>query len=508
MFIRSYPYSNVAYTSLTPVTKALGCGFFTFCLLGVAACGDATAPPPAGPPGLRIVAGEGTADTIGAVVSQAVIVELRDSDGRPIRGAVIQFESIASLGGPWVWVRRLDADFFKPSVVDTTDANGRAKAQVELGYIMGPAQLRITAAGVEAADTVRFTVAPGAASRVMLTPRDATVYPGATTAMHPTVVDDKGNLRAGDQPSFEVLDGAVSVDAAGVVTASNTPTRAHVVARLGALTDTLGLSVVPEGRIAAVYTPPSGAAQIAVVDLDGSHLTPLTSLQSTIGIPAWSPDRTTIAFVDAVGSSGNGRIFSVDLQGTRRQLLQSPDSIVGESQPHYSADGRWIYFACFTSSGSYRLARAHSDGTAVEVLPLAAGVTFGTQPSPSPDGTRVVFTSNNSLYVMNLTSFVTTLVASGAGPSWSPNGDRIAYLAGTGIGYLSGALSVMNADGTGAHLISTIHHYDGSFAPTWTSDGRFIVIRGPSRVELVEVATGAFIPLSFGASLYQPAVQP
>ena len=483
-----------------PGAKALVRGFFTFCLLGVAACTDSTAPPPAGLPGLRIVAGDGTTDTIGAVVSQAVIAELRDNDGRPIRGAVVAFESLANVGAPWVWVRRLDADFFRQSVVDTTDANGRAKAQVELGYITGPAELRITSAAVEAVDTVRFTVAPGAASRVILTPRDATVYPGATAAMHPAVVDDKGNVRAGDQLTFEVVDGAVSVDAAGVVTTSSAPTRAHIVARLGRLTDTLGLSVVPQGRIAAVYTPPSGPAQIAVVDLDGSHLTPLTSLQSTIGIPAWSPDRTSIAFVDAVGISGNGRIFSVDLQGARRQLMQSPDSIIGESQPRYSADGRWIYFACFTRSGSYRLARAHSDGTAVEVLPLAAGVTFGTQPSPSPDGTRLVFTSNNSLYVMNLTSFVTTLVASGSGPAWSPNGDRIAYLA-------AGALSVMNADGSGAHLISTIHHYDGSFAPSWTSDGQFIVIRGPSRVELVEVATGAVIPLSFGTTLYQPAAQ-
>jgi hypothetical protein len=66
----------------------------------------------------------------------------------------------------------------------------------------------------------------------------------------------------------------------------------------------------------------------------------------------------------------------------------------------------------------------------------------------------------------------------------------------------------MNADGSGAHLVSTVHHYDGSFEPTWTPDGNFIVIRGPTTTELVEVATGAVIPLSFGTRLYQPAAQP
>jgi hypothetical protein len=88
---------------------------------------------------------------------------LRDNDGRPIAGAIVQFESLENLGDPWLWVRRLDADFFKPSVVDTTDANGRAKAQVGLGYIAGSALLRITSAAVEAVDTVRFTVSPGQA---------------------------------------------------------------------------------------------------------------------------------------------------------------------------------------------------------------------------------------------------------------------------------------------------------------------------------------------------------
>lgn len=494
---------------LAPVTKALVRGCFALCAIGAAACRDSTAPPPPGGlPGLRIVAGDGAIDTIGAVVSQAVIAELRDNDGRPIAGAIVQFESLENLGDPWLWVRRLDADFFKPSVVDTTDANGRAKAQVELGYIAGSALLRITSAAVEAVDTVRFTVSPGQASRVMLTPRDATVYPGATAAIHPTVVDAKGNLRVGDRLTFEVVDGAVSVDAAGVVTTSSTPTRAHIVARFGGLTDTLGLSVVPQGRLAAVYTPPTGAAQIAVVDLDGTHLTPLTGLQTTIGIPSWRPDGAAIAFVDAVGTSDRGRIFSVDLQGTRRQLLQSPDSIIGETDPRYSADGQWIYFACITSSGSFRLARAHSDGSAVEVLPFSGGsVTFGSQPSPSPDGSRLIFTSNNSLYVMNLSSSAITLVGAGSAARWSPNGDRVAYLA-AGSGYPSGALTVMNADGSGAHLVSTVHHYDGSFEPTWTPDGNFIVIRGPTTTELVEVATGAVIPLSFGTRLYQPAAQP
>jgi Tol biopolymer transport system component len=66
---------------------------------------------------------------------------------------------------------------------------------------------------------------------------------------------------------------------------------------------------------------------------------------------------------------------------------------------------------------------------------------------------------------------------------------------------------VVNADGTGARELVATHGYDPAIPPSWSADGNWILIRGPSRLELVRVATGEIIPLSYSSNLYQPALR-
>jgi Tol biopolymer transport system component len=94
------------------------------------------------------------------------------------------------------------------------------------------------------------------------------------------------------------------------------------------------------------------------------------------------------------------------------------------------------------------------------------------------------------------------LDVAGFAPRYSPDGARLLFL----NGYK--ALCVVNADGSGFRELVTSHPYDPANPPSWSSDGQWILIRGPSQLELVRVATGEIIPLTYSGGLFQPAVKP
>jgi Tol biopolymer transport system component len=264
----------------------------------------------------------------------------------------------------------------------------------------------------------------------------------------------------------------------------------------------VNVSVVPAGVMAVVYYPLNAATiQIATVNLDGSNLTPLTSLTSSIGAPQWRPDGSLIVFQDG-DPNGRARIYTVDLTGHRQRLIsQPPDSLFGEDRPRFAGTNDWVYFNGFVNSINFSyIWRVRADGTGLERLPPWLPMTGAWQSDPSPDDTHVLYDAGG-LYSLDIASGTSTFVASGWAASWSPDGSRVAYLT-------SGTLSIMNADGSGTRPLSTVHKYDNSFVPNWSSDGQWIVLRGPGAPELIRVATGDVIPLPFAKDMYQPSLKP
>jgi hypothetical protein len=65
------------------------------CLLAAAliACDDAPLTPPVGAPGVRPVLGANVTDTVDALLAQALVVEVRNLDGRLASGVVIRFNA-------------------------------------------------------------------------------------------------------------------------------------------------------------------------------------------------------------------------------------------------------------------------------------------------------------------------------------------------------------------------------------------------------------------------------
>jgi WD40 repeat protein len=117
----------------------------------------------------------------------------------------------------------------------------------------------------------------------------------------------------------------------------------------------------------------------------------------------------------------------------------------------------------------------YGDGSGQINLTRSAGA--DTEPSLSPDGTRVVFMSDRDffgeVYMINIDgSNLTRLTFNShdeGGPVWSPDGSRIAYMAQPGDNM---EIFVMNADGSGQ--VNLTNNPANDFWPTWSADGTLI----------------------------------
>ena len=112
----------------------------------------------------------------------------------------------------------------------------------------------------------------------------------------------------------------------------------------------------------------------------------------------------------------------------------------------------------------------------------------GTMPAWSPDGSKLVFSTNPGISVMDADGGnVTQVLDHGGWPTWSPDGNKIAFSY-----YDNGALNydvyVMNANGTGVTNITNNAAED--LDPSWSPDGTKIAFRtnrtGTSEIWTVE----------------------
>ena len=249
-----------------------------------------------------------------------------------------------------------------------------------------------------------------------------------------------------------------------------------------------------------------GNREIYMMDADGKNQRRLTNNDFPDTNPSWSPDGRRIIFVsdrnkniaDEEGPimAGGGiivgdmrkrpQIYVMDADGKNQQRLSN--EFFAEWQPSWSPDGRRIVF---TSSGAMDVAGGHwriyvmdADGRNKQNLSNEGEDDY--YPSWSPDGERIAFVSirdgrgNQDIYVMNADGSNQQRLTEHPDhewhPSWSPDGERIAFTASRLPDVFTPAKSdiyVIDADGENRRKLTK--NPSRNTDPAWSPDGKRIV---------------------------------
>jgi Tol biopolymer transport system component len=264
-----------------------------------------------------------------------------------------------------------------------------------------------------------------------------------------------------------------------------------------------------DGRIAFAVKEADGW-HVGTVNADGTGRQILTSGVRDYGT-SWSPDGTKIAY-----DTDNRGIWIMNADGSdKRRLTTGADSF-----PRWSPDGSRILFSrygnemfkadAYTSYSTSHLWVVNVDGTHERQLTDSKSADLAG--SWSPDGTEIAFLRSDGdgsgVWVIDadgtglrkVVGFGFQLDGSAA---WSPDGTRIVYaIAGYSGGNSDPRIWMVNADGSGAHMVLDEWAQD----PTWSPDGSLIAYTSGGDIWVVDVdGKGARRVTSDSAEEIQPS---
>jgi hypothetical protein len=223
---------------------------------------------------------------------------------------------------------------------------------------------------------------------------------------------------------------------------------------------------------------------IWIMSPDGSLQTQLTPWGNNDANPALSHDGTRIAFES--NRTGTWEIYVMNVDGTNVTHL------VSGKDPAWSWDDAKIAF-----SQSGMLCLINPDGTGFQQLP-----TSGASPCFSPDNREIVFVSGFwNIFKVNLQTLTITQLTNvswASDPCWSPDGSTIIYTD-RSVGLQYARVWAMNPDGTNKRPL-TAPNWTGASA--WSPDGTQIICEGAGGLTIMNadgsnavlISTIAFIP--------------
>ncbi len=279
---------------------------------------------------------------------------------------------------------------------------------------------------------------------------------------------------------MEVVDANASTDAADAAASAESGTPAEASAS-GTEASALATAAAERQAVAFVSTR-SGRAQIYTMNADGSDPVRLTSDSYDDYYPAWSPDRTQIAYyVHYSWQSWAIIVMNADGSG-RRQITDGVGCAACAFAPYWSPDGTEIGFTIEPNPRptceikSTEIGVVGVDGTGCRRLTDNAvnDLFYGW----SPDGSSILFVSNrdgrDQVYVMNADlSNVRRQTDTGSTnnmPAWSPDGSKIAFVSNRDG---NDEIYVADVDGSDVTRITSNPAHD--WMPAWSADGMEIL---------------------------------
>lgn len=228
--------------------------------------------------------------------------------------------------------------------------------------------------------------------------------------------------------------------------------------------------------------------EIYMMDWDGANAMAITKSQTVSVSPSWSRDGRYIAYSSfnyhSRAKTRNNDLYLYDLVSRNRTLLSSQRG--QNSTAAFMPDGRSIIMRISPNNGTADLYKMSLDGS--EKTPITNGPrgAMNVEPSLSPDGTKLAFSSDRSgkamIYIMDLDTKATRrLTFAGhynSTPTWSPDGKRLAFMGNLG-GHFD--IYIMDIDGKNLQRLTDSRKPNGKGAdnedPTFSPDGRLIMFR-------------------------------
>lgn len=238
-------------------------------------------------------------------------------------------------------------------------------------------------------------------------------------------------------------------------------------------------------KIVVSRTTKPGEKEIFVMDWDGANPRQVTRHGTISQSPTWSWDGRDIAYSSfayhANQKTRNIDLFTYDLESGKRFAISYRTGV--NSGASYMPDDRHLLLT-LTNGGKADIYRMTVDGRSTEKVTNARANELNVEPVPSPDGSKIAFSSDRSgnamIYVMNADgSGVKRLTIAGkynSSPAWSPDGKKIAF-----AGYDASHFDIflMNSDGTNMSRLTSAAKKNGKMSnneePTFSPDGRNII---------------------------------
>jgi dipeptidyl aminopeptidase/acylaminoacyl peptidase len=222
---------------------------------------------------------------------------------------------------------------------------------------------------------------------------------------------------------------------------------------------------------------------------DRSGLAQLTTGPTLDSAPALSPDGTRVAF-ERSDAAGAADIWVVNADGTKEMAVTRTDQF--EDWPSWSPDGTRLMFTRASMEGGHGISEivirtisptAQLEPPEADTVVFrhegSAGASAILSPTWSPDGSLVAFVSDldgeSQLYTIGVDgSNLRKLTTAGATsrPAWSPDSSTIAYQ----VNRIDGCVWLVGATGDHSRAVAGDHCTDGPVA--WSPDGTMVAWAG------------------------------